>query len=62
VLQPGDWIEVRTPGGGGWGDPRDRDSARVARDVARGYITSAEAAADYGFAGQTPDEASSGER
>jgi len=62
VLQPGDWIEVRTPGGGGWGDPRDRDSARVARDVARGYITSAEAVADYGFAGQTPDEASSGER
>lgn len=49
VLQPGDWVEVRTPGGGGWGDPRQRDRERVARDVARGYITSEEAQADYGF-------------
>ena len=47
-LQPGDWVEVRTPGGGGWGDPKERDPARVARDVARGYITADEAAADYG--------------
>jgi N-methylhydantoinase B len=56
VMQPGDWIEVRTPGGGGWGDPRTRDPARVARDLARGYITSAEAAADYGFVGPAPKE------
>jgi N-methylhydantoinase B len=53
ALGPGDWIEVRTPGGGGWGDPRKRDGARVARDVARGYISADEARRDYGFdAGQ----------
>ena len=48
-LRPGDWVEVRTPGGGGWGDPRERDPERVARDVERGYLSAAEAAADYGF-------------
>ncbi len=62
VLQPGDWIEVRTPGGGGWGDPRERDPARVARDLARGYVTPAEALADYGFAGPLPDEEAAGDR
>ncbi|HEY2815814.1 MAG TPA: hydantoinase B/oxoprolinase family protein [Casimicrobiaceae bacterium] len=46
-LKPGDWIEVRTPGGGGWGDPRARDRACVARDVARGYLSAEQAAQDY---------------
>src|SRR5262249_44342329 len=35
----GDTITVRTPGGGGYGNPREREPALVARDVARGYIT-----------------------
>ena len=48
-LRPGDWIEVRTPGGGGWGDPRKRDPTRVARDVQRGYLSAADASANYGF-------------
>jgi N-methylhydantoinase B len=39
AMQPGDWIEVRTPGGGGWGDPGERDPALIARDLARGYMT-----------------------
>ena len=38
-LEPGDLIRVSTPGGGGYGDPRRRDPARVARDLARGYYT-----------------------
>ena len=37
ALRPGDWVEVRTPGGGGWGDPAERDPALTARDRARGY-------------------------
>jgi N-methylhydantoinase B/oxoprolinase/acetone carboxylase alpha subunit len=37
-LVPGDWVEVKTPGGGGWGDPHRRDPARVALDVDRGYL------------------------
>lgn len=47
-LVGGDTITVRTPGGGGYGDPRHRDPALVARDVARGYFTIEDAARDYG--------------
>ena len=47
-LVAGDTITVRTPGGGGYGDPRQRDAALVARDVARGYFTIEDAARDYG--------------
>ena len=47
-LSPGDWVEVRTPGGGGWGDPRERGRERVLQDVARGYLSEAQAAADFG--------------
>jgi N-methylhydantoinase B len=46
----GDSIAVRTPGGGGYGDPRLRNPALVARDVARGYLTAADARSDYGVA------------
>lgn len=34
-LKPGDRVEVMTPGGGGYGNPLERDAALVARDVAR---------------------------
>ncbi len=44
----GDTISVRTPDGGGYGDPGQRASALVARDVARGYFTVADAERDYG--------------
>lgn len=46
-LEAGDWVEVRTPGGGGWGNPRERDPMLVARDLARAYITRERAIADY---------------
>jgi N-methylhydantoinase B len=36
-LQAGDRVEVKTPGGGGYGDPMRRERDLVARDVARGY-------------------------
>jgi N-methylhydantoinase B len=35
-------------GGGGWGDPLERDPERVKRDVRDGYVTIAGAARDYG--------------
>jgi N-methylhydantoinase B len=35
-LEAGDVISVRTPGGGGFGDPVDRDRERVLRDVRLG--------------------------
>ncbi|WP_374448946.1 hydantoinase B/oxoprolinase family protein [Stella sp.] len=42
-LHPGDWVQVRTPGGGGYGDAGERDPAQVRRDIARGYISAEEA-------------------
>jgi N-methylhydantoinase B len=52
----GDAVHVRTPGGGGYGDPRERDPELVRRDVARGYLTVEDAERDYGvvLAGQPP--------
>ncbi len=50
LVGPGDVIEVSTPGGGGYGDPWQRDPALVARDVGRGYYTAEQAAAMYGVA------------
>jgi N-methylhydantoinase B len=43
VLAPGDWIAVKTPGGGGYGPAAERDPAMVERDIARGYYTDVEA-------------------
>ncbi len=45
ALAPGDSVRVRTPGGGGYGDPGLRDPAMVAEDVRLGRY-SAEQAAD----------------
>jgi N-methylhydantoinase B len=44
----GDSIAVGTPGGGGYGDPWQREAGLVARDVARGYFTADDARRDYG--------------
>jgi N-methylhydantoinase B len=38
VLNPGDTITFETPGGGGFGDPRERGAADRARDAAEGYV------------------------
>jgi N-methylhydantoinase B len=37
-----------TAGGGGWGDPFDRDPSRVLRDVREGYISAETASREYG--------------
>lgn len=47
-LEMGDTIQVRTPGGGGYGAPAERDKALVEADLARGYFTAAEIERDYG--------------
>lgn len=47
-LQAGDAVQVRTPGGGGYGDPLARPPALVLRDVRRGYYTAATARRDSG--------------
>ena len=47
-LQPGDELELRLPGGGGFGSPAEREPERVLHDVAMGYVSAAAAARDYG--------------
>ena len=47
-LNAGDRVEVMTPGGGGYGPARERDSALIARDVRRGYYTPQEAQRLFG--------------
>lgn len=44
----GDTIQLALPGGGGFGDPLERDRARVVRDVFLGYVSPEEAQAQYG--------------
>lgn len=49
-IEAGDSVRVSTPGGGGFGDPFQREPSLVARDVTRGYYTAAEAVARFGVA------------
>jgi N-methylhydantoinase B len=48
TVPPGDMIRLELPGGGGHGDPRRRDPALVASDVADGLISRESAERDYG--------------
>jgi N-methylhydantoinase B len=41
-------VIVRSNGGGGWGDPLDRDPERVRSDVIEGYVSFEHARSDYG--------------
>ena len=47
-VAPGDRIVFRTAGGGGWGDPLERDPARVQADVRRKLMSSQAAKREYG--------------
>ncbi len=53
-LGKGDLIRLKTGGGGGYGNPLDRDPKRVLEDVIDGYITVEQAERDYGVV-ITPD-------
>src|SRR5262245_56785944 len=46
-IRRGQHVRLETPGGGGFGDPAERDPARVARDVRLGYVSRAAALAMY---------------
>jgi N-methylhydantoinase B len=49
VLSRGDRLVVQTPGGGGFGDPRQRDRDLVRRDIEGGKISRQAARDIYGF-------------
>ncbi len=46
-LKAGDTFTLASGGGGGFGDPAERDPAAVASDVAEGYVTAEEARTIY---------------
>jgi N-methylhydantoinase B len=46
-VEEGDQLHFITWGGGGWGDPLDRDAVLVAKEITQGLVTS-EGAKDYG--------------
>jgi len=48
ALAPGDVLSIRTPGGGGHGDPLERPAEQVLADVNAGLVTPAHARDAYG--------------
>lgn len=48
-IAKGDRIRISSPGGGGWGDPGERDRQAVIDDILDGWITEEEAKATYGI-------------
>ena len=47
-LKRGQSVRLETPGGGGYGPPEQRAPEAVARDVALGYLSAAQATLTYG--------------
>ncbi len=48
TLHPGDVVRLETPGGGGLGNPLERDPMMVLRDVRNGYVSREKAGQLYG--------------
>ena len=49
VLQPGDTLRIRYPGGGGMGNPADRDRRLIEKDLRQGVLSPARAQSVYGY-------------
>jgi N-methylhydantoinase B len=56
-VRAGEVIRIRTTGGGGWGDPLDRATEAVVRDVLWGKVSTAGARDDYGVVVAGPPSA-----
>ena len=48
-VKAGEVIRIETTGGGGWGDPLERDPERVELDVLQGKVSPSSARDDYGL-------------
>ncbi len=48
-VRQGDQILMRTPGGGGYGNPKERDRELVKRDLENGFVTEKSARENYGY-------------
>jgi len=49
VLNPGERLELELPGGGGWGNPKERSREHVESDLREGLVTKAQARSIYGY-------------
>jgi N-methylhydantoinase B len=58
-VQPGEWVVAVDCGGGGFGDPLERDPVRVRHDVLEGWVSLECARASYGVV-LTPDAGEDG--
>jgi N-methylhydantoinase B len=57
ALEPGDRLTFGTAGGGGWGDPRQRDRKHIEQDIVAGFVSPEAARRDYGYASTRADAA-----
>ncbi len=55
-LEEGDTVSFRVSGGGGFGDPFEREPAKVVADVEKGYVSPAGARDAYGVVVQETDD------
>jgi len=55
-LEPGEFVVSYSSGGGGYGDPLERDPERVLHDLEEGWITAERAQSVYGVATADSDE------
>lgn len=65
TLHQGEVLRVRTPGGGGYGDPLERPAERVAQEVSEGLVSAEDAFEIYGVVmpgGELDSEATRSER
>jgi N-methylhydantoinase B/oxoprolinase/acetone carboxylase alpha subunit len=49
TVHEGDRIRIRTAGGGGFGEPAERNRAAIENDLAEGYVSPDRADKDYGY-------------
>jgi N-methylhydantoinase B/oxoprolinase/acetone carboxylase alpha subunit len=49
TLRAGDQVKILMPGGGGYGDPKARDSDRIRRDIEEGFVSPEAARSEYGM-------------
>ena len=53
AVPPGRRVVLQLPGGGGFGEPAERDEALLRRDLRNGYVSAQKASEEYGF--DSPD-------